>query len=251
MTEKGMNRRGVMAGAAGLGAALGATAAGVAGAKAAVPVRHQGTRPSQGRSPYGGVWNHDEVALLLIDYQPEMFANLRSETPADLVEINTRLLIRTAKALDIPIILSTVAVRMGINEPTVPGIVSDMPAGHTVIDRTSMNAWEDAPFREAVKATGRKRLVVGALYTEICLAYPVVDALKDGHEVMFIEDAVGGQSQVAHAAGIARITQAGAVPNSAIGWAAETYRDWASAEAEKVRPAIVWWLEQTAALRGA
>lgn len=238
------NRRAVMA-------ATGAAAVvGPAAALTARPAMAQTGRASQPRSPFGGVWNHDEAALLLIDYQPEMFASLRSETPASLVELNTRLLVRVAKALDIPIILSTVAVQMGINRPTVPSIVADMPAGHTIIDRTTMNAWEDPTFRDAVKATGRTRLVIGALYTEVCLAYPVVDALKDGHEVMFIQDAVGGQSQVAHAAGVSRITQAGAIPNSAIGWAAETYRDWASAEAEMARPEIVWWLEQTAALRG-
>lgn len=236
-----LNRRAVMAAAG---------AAAIAAPAVARPAGQATSRRSQPRSPYGGVWNHDEVALLLIDYQPEMFASLRSETPANLVELNTRLLVRIARAMDIPIILSTVAVQMGINQPTVPSIVGDMPAGHSIIDRTTMNAWEDTAFRDAVKATGRTRLVIGALYTEICLAYPVVDALKDGHEVMFIRDAVGGQSQVAHAAGVSRITQAGAIPNSAIGWAAETYRDWASAEAEKARPEIIWWLEQTARLRG-
>ncbi|WP_176693077.1 isochorismatase family protein [Arenimonas terrae] len=203
--------------------------------------------PSQRRSPQGAVWNHDEVALLLIDYQPEMFANIRSETGPELIELNTRFLIRVAKALDIPVVLSTVGVEMGVNEPTRESIAAELP-GAVVIDRSSMNSWEDKPFVDAVRATGRKRLVFGALYTEICLAFPVVDALKEGYEVTIVADAVGGMSQTAHATAIDRMTHAGAIPNTALALSTEFFRDWKSAEAEKMRPLIVWYLGEVAKL---
>lgn len=206
--------------------------------------------PSQRRSPQGAVWNHDEAALLLIDYQPEMFDNIRSETGPELIELNTRFLIRAARALDIPVVLSTVGVAMGVNQPTRESIAAELP-GATVIDRSSMNAWEDQPFLDAVKATGRKRLVFGALYTEICLAFPVVDALKEGYEVTIVADAVGGLSQTAHATAIDRLTHAGAVPNTALALATEFFRDWKSAQAEKMRPLIVWYLGEVAKLRPA
>lgn len=206
--------------------------------------------PSQRRSPQGAVWNHDEVVLLLIDYQPEMFANIRSETGPALIELNTRFLIRAAKALGIPVVLSTVGVEMGVNEPTKESIAAELP-GATVIDRSSMNAWEDRPFVQAVQATGRKRLIFCALYTEICLVFPVVDALKEGYEVTIVADAVGGMSQTAHATAIDRLTHAGAIPNTALALSTEFFRDWKSAEAEKMRPLIVWYLGEVAKLRAA
>jgi hypothetical protein len=90
------------------------------------------------------------------------------------------------------------------NHRTRQSILDELP-GIRVIDRSSMNAWEDEPFREAVRKTGRKQLISGALYTEICLAFPVVEALKDGYEVTFVVDAVGGLSQLAHRTAIERV----------------------------------------------
>src|SRR5688572_22447651 len=122
---------------------------------------------SQPASFQNAVWNHDQIALVLIDYQPEMFANIRSNPDADLIDLNTRLLIRVAKTLNIPVILSTVGVELGVNKPTKSSIADELP-GVTAIDRSTMNAWEDQSFVEAVKAVNKKRLVFGALYTEIC-----------------------------------------------------------------------------------
>src|SRR2546426_11368686 len=141
-----------------------------------------------------GVWTYDDCALLLIDYQKEMFEVIRSETDAGLVELNVRLLAKTAKAFDVPIVLSTVGVELGFNRPTIPSILSELD-GIEPIDRTSMNAFEDDAFREAVAATGRKRLIIGGLHTEICLPFATVPALKDGYDVMFVTAAVGGRSQ--------------------------------------------------------
>ena len=156
-----------------------------------------------------GVWTSEDCALVLIDYQKEMFEVIRSETDADLVELNVRLLAKTAKALDMPIVLSTVGVEFGLNGPTLPSILSELD-GIEPIDRSSMNAFEDDAFSEAVKATGRKRLIIAGLHTEICLTFATVQALKDGYDAMFVTDAVGGRSQVAHRTGIERLSHAGA-----------------------------------------
>lgn len=198
---------------------------------------------SQLPSPQNAVWNHDQVALLLIDYQPEMLAAIRSETSADMIELNTIYMIRIARALDIPIVLSSVGVELGVNSPTQPSIAAELP-GVKVIDRGTMDAWEDPNFVSAVKATGKKRLIFAALFTEVCLAFPAVDALKEGYEVMFVEDMVGGQSPVSHKAAISRVTQAGAIPNSVLGLSAELFRDWGSLEAQKAKPIIIWYLNE-------
>lgn len=184
-----------------------------------------------------GLFKYEDSALILIDYQKEMFEGVRSEIPAELIDLNARLLIKAAKAFDMPIILSTVGVEMGVNHPTVPSILAELP-GQQVIDRSSMNAWEDRAFREAVEKTGRKRLIFGALWTEICLAFPVVEALEGGYDVAFVVDAVGGRSQVAHRTAIERLAHAGAVPTTALATVTELFRDWASPVADKAREII-------------
>ncbi len=193
------------------------------------------------------VFRHEESALVLIDYQTEMFDNVRSETPADLIDLNVRLLIKAAKAFGMPVILSTVGVKMGVNHPTRQSIVDELP-GVEVIDRSSMNAWEDAAFRAAVEKTGRKKLIFGALYTEICLAFPVLEAMADGYDAAFVVDAVGGMSQLAHRTAVERLTHAGAAPNTAVAVVTELFRDWASPAANDVRPLLKSYAADFAAL---
>lgn len=188
-----------------------------------------------------GVWKSEDVALVLIDYQKEMFENVKSETTSDEIDLNVRLLIKAAKAFNIPVVLSTVGVEMGVNGPTRASIQDELP-GLAVIDRTSMDAWEDAAFRAAVEQTGKKRLIFGALYTEICLAFPVVDAMRDGYEAMFVVDAVGGMSQLAHRTAIERLTAAGAVPNTSLALVTELFRDWKSPVADKGRDLLKWYM---------
>jgi len=190
-----------------------------------------------------GVWTSQDCALVLIDYQPEIFATIRSETRADLVELNVRLLARTAKAFNMPIVLSSVGVAAGINGPTQPGVLAELP-GVQVLDRTTMNAFEDSAFRDAVKKTGRKRLIFGGLHTEICLTFAVIEALKAGYETMFVTDAVGGRSQTAHRTAIERLAHAGAVPNSALAVLCELFRDWTSPMAGKAREVIGWYFAE-------
>jgi nicotinamidase-related amidase len=186
----------------------------------------------------------------LIDYQPEMFEVIRSETGADLVELNVRLLAKTARAFDMPIVLSTVGVTYGINGPTQPAILAELP-DIKPIDRSSMNVFEDEAFREAVAAAGRRRLIIGGLHTEICLTFATVHALKAGYEAMFVTDAVGGRSQTAHRTGIERLADAGAVPSTALSVNTELFRDWASPLAGPAREVIYWYFTEVPKLTDA
>ncbi len=190
-----------------------------------------------------GVWTADDCALVLIDYQKEMFEVIRSETDADLVELHVRLLARTAKAFDVPIVLTTVGVQAGFNGPTLPSILDELD-GLEEIDRFSMNAFEDEAFREAVEATGRKRLIIGGLHTEICLTFATVQALKDGYDVMYVTDAVGGRSQAAHQTGIDRLAHAGAVPTTALAVTTELFRDWAGPLRGPALETIYWYFRE-------
>jgi nicotinamidase-related amidase len=190
-----------------------------------------------------GVWTAGDCALVLIDYQNEMFEVIRSETSADLVELNVRLLAKTAKAFGMPIVLSTVGVGYGFNGPTLPSVLAELD-GIAPIDRSSMNAFEDTSFRQAVEATGRKRLIIGGLHTEICLTFASVSALKAGYEVMYVADAVGGRSQVAHRTAIERLAHAGAVPTTSLAVTTELFRDWAGPLAQPALDVIYWYFTE-------
>jgi nicotinamidase-related amidase len=164
------------------------------------------------------------AALVVIDYQASQVQTTRS-IERDLLVANIVSVARIAKAFDLPVVLSTVNVANG-QPPTIPelkAVLSDEPE----IDRTEINSWENADFRRAVAATGRKKLIMTALWTEVCLAFPTLDALREGFEVYPVVDAVGGTSIEAHRAGLERITQAGAQPISWVSLACEMQRDWA------------------------
>jgi nicotinamidase-related amidase len=197
-----------------------------------------------------GVWTAEDCALVLIDYQNEMFEVIRSETPASLVELHVRLLARTARAYGMPIVLSTVGVKLGFNGPTLPSIQAELD-GITPIDRTSMNAFEDEAFRQAVQATGRRRLIIAGLHTEICLTFATVQALKDGYDVLYVTDAVGGRSQAAHRTAIERLAHAGAVPTTALAVTTELFRDWAGPLAGPAGQTIYWYFREVPKLTDA
>jgi nicotinamidase-related amidase len=199
------------------------------------------------QSPFHSVWKHHEVALTLIDYQPEMFSAVKSNPGPELIELNTLFLLRVAKAFDIPVVLSTVGVASGVNGPMVKRLSDELPNA-SIIDRTSMNAWDDENFRSAIAATGRKRIVIGALWTEICLVYPIISMMGAGYEAMFVADAVGGQSQNAHDMGIARLIQAGAIPNTARATTDEWFRDWKDPLAARFRLISSWYKDERAKL---
>jgi nicotinamidase-related amidase len=190
-----------------------------------------------------GVWRAEDCALVLIDYQNEMFEVIRSETSRDMVELHVRLLAKTAKGYGMPIVLSTVGVGFGFNGPTLASIQAELDDIEP-IDRTSMNAFEDTAFRNAIEATGRKRLIIAGLHTEICLTFATVQALKDGYDVLYVTDAVGGRSQVAHHTAIDRLAHAGAVATTALAVVTELFRDWAGPLAAPAQDVIYWYFAE-------
>jgi nicotinamidase-related amidase len=163
-------------------------------------------------------------AVLIIDYQPVQVTSVASMDRRTLVA-NIVALAKTAKLYDVPVVLTTVNVNTGRNQPIIHQLRDIFPTVEP-IDRTAINAWEDKEFADAVRATGRKKLVMAALWTEVCLAFPALDTLREGFEVYAVVDAVGGTSVEAHQAGLQRIMQAGGVPVSWVQFACELQRDW-------------------------
>ena len=163
-------------------------------------------------------------ALVIIDYQPVQVGSVKSMDP-HLLERNITRMARIAKLYDLPVVLSTVNVATGVNKPTISAlqnVLGDIPS----YDRTSINAWEDAEFRDAVYATGRRKLLMTALWTEACLSFPALDALAGGYEVYPVVDAVGGTSVEAHETALRRLEQAGAQLTSWVQVICELQRDW-------------------------
>ena len=181
------------------------------------------------RDPIGDhLLTSQNAALLVIDYQPSQFAGVRS-IDHDLLLENIVSTVRIAKAFGLPIVHSTINVATGRAQPTVPE-VAELLADDPPVDRTTTNAWEDPEFLAAVRATGRRKLILCALWTEICMTFPALDALRNGYEVYPVVDAIGGTSEEAHRAGIQRVVQAGAQPIGWVSLAVELQRDWAREE---------------------
>ncbi|HEY9536823.1 MAG TPA: hydrolase [Kiloniellaceae bacterium] len=166
----------------------------------------------------------ENSAFIIIDYQPIQVSSIRSMDQEEMV-FN---IVSTAKAAvnyNLPIVHSTVNVQTGANKPPIPEIQEVL--GHLpTYDRTTINSWEDVEFKQAVEATGRKKLIMTALWTEACLAFPALDALKEGYEVYVVADAVGGTSRAAHEAALRRIEQAGGQLISKTQLYCELQRDW-------------------------
>jgi nicotinamidase-related amidase len=181
------------------------------------------------RDPLGDhLLTPQNAAMFVIDYQPSQFAGVRS-MDQDLLLENIVSTVKTANAFGVPIVHSTVNVATGRGQPTVPEL-AELLEDNPPIDRTTTNAWEDADFVAAVRATGRRKLIACALWTEICMTFPALDALREGYDVYPVVDAIGGTSVEAHRAGLERVVQAGGRPISWVALAAELQRDWAREE---------------------
>lgn len=183
------------------------------------------TSPKTVRDPIGdNLLTPQNAALVIIDFQPVQVASIVSMERRELIA-NVVAVAKAAKLYGLPVVLSTVNVATGLNTPTIRQL-TEVLGEVEPIDRTSINAWEDEDFVAAVKATGRKKLIMVALWTEVCLAFPALDALDEGFDVYPVVDAVGGTSVIAHRAGLERIVQAGARPITWIQLACELQRDW-------------------------
>lgn len=165
----------------------------------------------------------ERSVLLLIDHQPFQFSNLHSHEPTLIIN-NVIGLAKAAKLFNVPTVLTTVTEERG--GYLLKGLQEVYPEKQP-INRTFINAWEDQRVVEAVKRTGRKQLVIAALWTDICLAMPVIQSLADGYDVFFVTDASGAVSREAHDMAVLRMVQAGAVPITWIAVMSEWQRDWA------------------------
>ena len=168
----------------------------------------------------------ENCVVLLIDHQPSQLANVNSHDPTMVIN-NVTALAKVAKAFDVPTILTTIgAARGGDIFKQVQAVFPDQKP----IDRSSINSWEDHRVVEAVKKTGRKKLVIAALWSEMCLAQPAIHAMGEGYEVYAVTDASGGVSAEAHDMAVRRLVAAGAQPITWLGMAGELQRDWARTE---------------------
>ena len=152
----------------------------------------------------------ENAALILIDFQPSLIDGTRSIDRRVLLN-NVAALTKAARMFDLPIVLSTIGVGAGYQGDTVDELQKLLP-DVIAIDRKAVNAWEEEGFRSAVEATGRRKLIIAALWTEVCLVFPALDLLMNGYEVYAVSDASGGTSVDAHERAMQRMVQAGAAP---------------------------------------
>ena len=169
----------------------------------------------------------DNCTVILIDHQPQMFFGVESANRG-MIKNNVIGLAKAAKIFKVPTILTTVAAK-SFSGPLIPELQAVYP-DQQPIDRTSMNSWEDKNFLAAVEKTKRKKLVIAALWTEVCLAFPAIDAIRAGYDVYAVTDASGATTLEAHEMAIQRMIQAGVVPVTWVQVLCELQRDWARQE---------------------
>jgi nicotinamidase-related amidase len=174
----------------------------------------------------------ENAVIAFIDYQSEQYAGVESVDHDELLA-HVTMLGRVATAFEVPVVLSTVYVKHGMSGTNRE--LRDALPGVPEIDRTSMNSWEDPDFRGAVERAGRRNLIIAGLWTEVCVAFPTLDALRDGYNVFVVVDAIGGVSRTAHESALRRMEQAGAIPITVLGLACELQRDWGRPEADRLR----------------
>lgn len=177
----------------------------------------------------------EDSVLLLIDHQPYQLSNVNSHDPQAVVN-NTTALAKMAKAFNVPTILTSVIAERG-------GLLfkqlTDVFPGQEVIDRTLINTWQDKPTVDAVKATGRKQLIIAGLWTEVCVAMPAIHAAGEGWDVTVVTDASGGVSVEAHQVAIQRMIAAGVNMMTWMAVGSEWQRDWARTDSAALLPDIL------------
>jgi nicotinamidase-related amidase len=152
----------------------------------------------------------ENSALVLIDYQPALVDGTNSIERGVLIN-NVVAMAKAAKMFDLPIVLSTIGVQAGFQQDTLPEI-REVLEGLNPVDRHTVDAWDSAEFRSEVEATGRQKIIMGALWTEVCLVYPALSMTRDGYDVYAVSDISGGTTLDAHERGMQRMIQTGVVP---------------------------------------
>jgi len=171
-----------------------------------------------------GLLTPDNCVVALIDHQPQMLFGTSYPDRESIIN-HTVALAKATRVFDVPVVLTTVETQ-SFSGNIWPQIRAVFPT-HTLIERSSMNAWDDAHFVAAIKATGRKKIVLAGLWTETCIALPTVQAINDGYEIYVVEDCCGDVSQLAHDNAMKRVIQAGAKPVTSLSVMLELQRDWA------------------------
>jgi len=171
-----------------------------------------------------GLLTPDNCVIALIDHQPQMMFGVAGVDRQSIIN-NTVALGKAARVFDVPVVLTTVETKSfsGNLWPQIRAVFPEQPA----IERSSMNSWDDKNFVAAIKATGRKKIVLAGLWTEVCVTFPSVQAIHDGYEVYVVEDCCGDVSQLAHDNAMKRVIQAGAKPVTSLQVMLEFQRDWA------------------------
>jgi nicotinamidase-related amidase len=197
--------------------------------KVALPVvmAFAASAPSFAAKPSEKLLPPKNHTLILIDHQPQMAFATRSIDIAELRN-NVTGLAKAAKVFQVPTILTTVAAT-SFSGPVFPEIQAVFPE-QKPIDRSTMNTWEDQRVVDLVKKSGRKKVVMAALWTEVCLLEPVLSAIDEGYDVYIVTDASGGVSKEAHDMSVQRMVQAGAQPITWLQYMLELQRDWARGE---------------------
>ena len=171
-----------------------------------------------------GLLTPDNCVIALIDHQPQMLFGVAGVDRQSIIN-NTVALAKATRVFDVPVVLTTVETKSfsGNLWPQIRAVFPEQPA----IERSSMNSWDDKNFVAAIKATGRKKIVLAGLWTEVCVTFPSVQAIHDGYEVYVVEDCCGDVSQLAHDNAMKRVIQAGAKPVTSLQVMLELQRDWA------------------------
>jgi len=175
-----------------------------------------------------GLLTADNSAVVFIDHQPQMMFGVASAIDRQLLLNNVLMLAKGAKEYRVPVILTTVETE-SFSGQMAPQLLDVFPEQNP-IERTGMNSWDTPAFREAIKATGKKNVILSGLWTEVCITWPTLQMLAEGYNVYVVDDACAGTSPAAHEAALSRMTQAGAVRMTAVATVLEFQRDWANRE---------------------
>jgi nicotinamidase-related amidase len=166
----------------------------------------------------------EDSAIVFIDHQPQMLFGVANIERSLLIN-NVVLIAKVAKEFGVPAVLTAVETE-SFSGYIWPQLLDVFP-GQQVVERTSMNSWDDAGFRKAIEATGRKNIIMTGLWTEVCITWPTIEMIGAGYNIYVVDDCCGATSQAAHEAALSRMVQAGAVRLTAVSALLEWQRDWA------------------------
>jgi nicotinamidase-related amidase len=172
---------------------------------------------------YHKLYTPQDAVVVFIDHQPQMLFGVANIDRASLIN-NVTLIAKVAKEYRVPTVLTAVETE-GFSGYIWPQLLDVFP-GQEVVERSSMNSWDDAGFRRAIEATGRKNVIITGLWTEVCVTWPTIEMLGAGYQVYVVEDCCGATSQAAQEAALSRMVQAGAIRTTTIAALLEFQRDW-------------------------